>query len=50
MRAFVGHPFAWFKRRLNNRRVRYRGLARNGFDFGLMAVCYNFCRVMGIKK
>ena len=50
VRAFVEHPFAWFKRRLNNRRVRYRGLSRNGFDFGLMAVCYNFCRVMGIKK
>lgn len=49
VRAFVEHPFAWFKRRMNNRRVRYRGAARNGFDFGLMAVVYNFCRAMSLK-
>lgn len=49
-RAFVEHPFAWIKRRLNNRRVRYRGVTRNGFDFGLMAVAYNFCRAISLHK
>lgn len=45
IRAFVEHPFAWFKGRLNTaRRCRYRGLARNAFDFAMMAVAYNFCR------
>ena len=48
VRALVEHPFAWFKRRMNNRRVRYRGVRRNGFDFGLMAVAYNFCRVISL--
>jgi IS5 family transposase len=45
MRAFVEHPFAWIKGRLNAcRRCRYRGLSRNAFDFALSAVAYNFCR------
>src|SRR5258708_3257315 len=35
IRAFVEHPFAWIKGRLNNRRARYRGLARNALDFAL---------------
>lgn len=49
IRAFVEHPFAWVKGRLNNRRCRYRGLARNAFDFALMAVAYNFCRSFTLK-
>lgn len=44
IRAFVEHPFAWIKGRLNNRRARYRGLARNALDFALSAVACNFCR------
>ena len=44
IRAFVEHPFAWIKGRLNNRRCRYRGLARNALDFALSAVACNFCR------
>jgi IS5 family transposase len=44
VRAFVEHPFAWIKGRLNNRRCRYRGLARNALDFALAAVACNFCR------
>ena len=48
VRAFVEHPFAWFKRRMNNRRVRYRGAVRNGLDVALMCVAYNFCRVIGL--
>jgi len=44
IRAFVEHPFAWIKGRLNNRRCRYRGVARNALDFALSAVACNFCR------
>jgi len=49
IRAFVEHPFAWIKQRLNNRRARYRGLARNALDFTLSAVAYNFCRCFTLK-
>lgn len=49
IRAFVEHPFAWIKRRLNNRRVRYRGLRRNALDFALSAMTCNWCRSMAIK-
>jgi IS5 family transposase len=44
IRAFVEHPYAWIKGRLNNRRARYRGLARNAMDFALSAMACNFCR------
>lgn len=49
IRAFVEHPFAWIKGRLNHRRCRYRGLARNAFDFALSAVAWNFCRGFTLK-
>lgn len=49
IRAFVEHPFAWIKSRLNNRRVRYRGLCRNALDFALAAVACNFCRSFTLK-
>lgn len=49
IRAFVEHPFAWIKKRLNNRRVRYRGLARNALDFALSAMACNFCRSFTLK-
>jgi len=49
IRAFVEHPFAWIKGRLNNRRTRYRGLARNALDFALSAVACNFCRSFTLK-
>jgi IS5 family transposase len=49
IRAFVEHPFAWIKGRLNNRRCRYRGLARNALDFALSAVACNFCRGMTLQ-
>jgi transposase, IS5 family len=42
-RAIVEHPFAWMKR-MNGGRARYRGLIRNGLDFALTAVAYNFRR------
>jgi transposase, IS5 family len=49
IRAFVEHPFAWIKGRLNNRRARYRGLARNALDFALSAMACNFCRSFTLK-
>lgn len=49
VRAFVEHPFAWIKQRLNNRRARYRGLSRNGLDFALSAMCWNLCRSFTLK-
>jgi IS5 family transposase len=44
IRAFDEHPFSFIKSRLNNRRARYRGLERNGMDFALSAIAWNFCR------
>ena len=49
IRALVEHPFAWIKTRLNNRRCRYRGLARNALDFALSAMACNFCRSFTLK-
>lgn len=49
IRAFVEHPFGWIKSRLNNRRTRYRGLARNAMDFALSAMACNFCRSFTLK-
>lgn len=49
IRAFVEHPFAWVKTRLNNRRARYRGLGRNALDFCLSAVAYNLCRALTLR-
>lgn len=49
IRAFVEHPFGWIKGRLNNRRSRYRGLARNALDFALSAMACNFCRSFTFK-
>lgn len=49
IRAFVEHPYAWIKARLNNRRARYRGLARNAMDFALSAMACNFCRSFTLK-
>lgn len=49
IRAFVEHPFAWIKGRLNNRRTRYRGVARNALDFALSAMACNFCRSFTLK-
>jgi IS5 family transposase len=49
IRAFVEHPFAWIKGRLNQRRVRYRGVRRNGLDFALSAMACNLCRALSLK-
>jgi IS5 family transposase len=43
IRAFVEHPFAWL-RKMNFWRTRYRGMCRNGLDFALRAIAYNWKR------
>ena len=48
VRAFVEHPFAWIKR-MSGPRARYRGCRRNGLDFALAAVAYNFRRSFSLK-
>ena len=48
VRAFAEHPFAWIKR-MSGPRARYRGCRRNGLDFALAAVAYNFRRAFTVK-
>jgi IS5 family transposase len=48
IRAVVEHPFAWM-RNMGYRKVRYRGLARNALDFGLMAAAYNLKRSFSLR-
>jgi len=49
VRAVVEHPFAWIKRGMvGGGRARYRGAQRNGLDFALAAVAYNFRRCFTI--
>ena len=42
------HPFAWM-RNMGYRKVRYRGLARNALDFGLLAAAYNLKRSFSLR-
>ena len=49
VRAAVEHTFAWIKN-MGHRRVRYRGLRRNEFDFGLMLVAYNWKRSLSLSE
>jgi len=49
IRAVVEHPFAWMKN-AGYRRARYRGLGRNGMDFALHAIAYNFKRSFSIQQ
>ena len=49
IRAVVEHPFAWMKN-TGYRRVRYRGLRRNGLDFALHAIAYNFKRSFSLQE
>lgn len=48
IRAVVEHPFAWM-RNMGYRKVRYRGLARNALDFGLLAAAYNLKRSFSLR-
>lgn len=47
VRALVEHPFAWM-RQMGYGRARYRGLQRNGFDFGLVSTAYNIKRSLSL--
>ena len=47
VRALVEHPFAWMGQ-MGYGRARYRGLRRNGLDFGLTALAYNIKRSLSL--
>lgn len=47
VRALVEHPFAWMEQ-MGYRKARYRGLRRNGLDFGLTALAYNIKRSLSL--
>lgn len=47
VRALVEHPFAWMGQ-MGYGQARYRGLARNGLDFGLTALAYNIKRSLSL--
>ncbi len=49
VRAVVEHPFAWM-RNMGYCKVRYRGLARNALDFGLLAAAYNLKRSFSLCR
>jgi len=48
VRAIVEMPFAW-RKRTEGGRVRYRGLSRNGTDWGLWSIAYNFRRSLSLS-
>lgn len=47
VRALVEHPFAWMDQ-MGYGKARYRGLCRNGLDFGLTALAYNIKRSLSL--
>lgn len=47
VRALVEHPFAWMEQ-MGYSKARYRGLRRNGLDFGLTALAYNIKRSLSL--
>ncbi len=49
-RARVEHPFAMMKHQLGYRKVRYRGLERNGFDVCLMLMACNLKRSVWLRS
>jgi len=48
LRARVEHPFAMLKQQLGYRRVRYRGRARNEFDFAMLLAACNLKRSLSL--
>ena len=50
VRSKVEHPFAMMKHQLGYRKVRYRGLDRNGFDVCLMLMACNLKRSVYLKE
>ena len=49
IRAVVEHPFAWMKN-TGYGRTRYRGIHRNGLDFGIHVIAYNFKRSFSLQE
>lgn len=49
MRATAEHPFAMVKQQCGLRRTRYRGLARNSFDFCLTLIACNIKRSLSLS-
>jgi IS5 family transposase len=47
VRALVEMPFAWMSK-MGLDKARYRGCTRNGIDFGLTCVAYNFKRAISL--
>jgi IS5 family transposase len=48
-RARVEHPTAMLKQQLGYRRVRYRGLERNAFDFAIILAACNIKRSLSLR-
>ena len=48
MRAVCEHPFAMLKQQFGWRRVRYRGMQRNAFDFTLLLTACNIKRSLSL--
>jgi len=48
VRAKVEHPRAWMVK-MGYLAVRYRGLVKNGFDFAMHAIAYNFKRSFSLR-
>jgi IS5 family transposase len=49
LRARVEHPTAMLKQQLGYRRVRYRGMERNAFDFALLITACNIKRSLSLQ-
>ena len=49
-RARVEHPHAMLKHQLGYRRVRYRGLERNAFDFAMTLTACNLKRSLSLRN
>lgn len=49
LRARVEHPFGMLKQQLGFRRVRYRGRARNEFDFALLMTACNLKKSLSLR-
>ena len=49
VRATVEHPFAMMKEQFRYRKVRYRGLERNAFDFCLTLIACNIKRSLSLS-
>lgn len=50
VRAKVEHPFGMLKHQLGYRRVRYRGLERNEFDFALLLMACNIKKSLSLSE